>query len=152
MDNTELIFRPSIREDAQAQRRVREWIAALRSGKYEQCGGRLHLEGDGFCCLGVLLDQIDSAAWKLVSNYTHDMAWEYWDDVKGQKTSAAMSLAGNVWKRLHLRDDIGSFNAPDRPEESVEYNDSLTRLNDDGIPFAKIADKIEHDLDAVLAG
>lgn len=111
MDNTELIFKPSIREDAQAQRRVREWIAALRSGKYEQCQGRLHLEADGFCCLGVLLNQVDSAAWKLLS----------------------------------------SFNAPDRPG-NVEYNDSLTRLNDDGIPFAKIADKIEHDLDAVLAG
>lgn len=33
----------------------REWIEALRSGKYEQGKGSLR-DGDKFCCLGVLCD------------------------------------------------------------------------------------------------
>lgn len=33
-----------------------ELIAALRSGKYEQCAGRLHDEEGGYCCLGVASD------------------------------------------------------------------------------------------------
>lgn len=32
-----------------------KWVAALRSGEYEQGKGRLR-EGDKFCCLGVLCD------------------------------------------------------------------------------------------------
>jgi hypothetical protein len=32
-----------------------KWVAALRSGKYEQCSGSLHRDG-GYCCLGVLWD------------------------------------------------------------------------------------------------
>jgi len=31
-----------------------KWINALRSKKYEQCQSRLHIEDDGYCCLGVL--------------------------------------------------------------------------------------------------
>lgn len=30
-----------------------QWIAALRSGSYDQCIGRL-TDGTGYCCLGVL--------------------------------------------------------------------------------------------------
>lgn len=32
---------------------ARKWVAALRSGKYEQTTGTLR-RGDAFCCLGVL--------------------------------------------------------------------------------------------------
>ena len=39
-----------------------QWIAALRSGKYEQGKGRLR-EGDKFCCLGVACDLTDPDAW-----------------------------------------------------------------------------------------
>ena len=34
---------------------VKLWVAALRSGEYEQAQGQLW-SGDGFCCLGVLCD------------------------------------------------------------------------------------------------
>lgn len=33
-----------------------KWIAALRSGEYTQCTGRLRRKEVGFCCLGVLTD------------------------------------------------------------------------------------------------
>ncbi len=32
----------------------RQWVAALRSGDYEQTDGFLYSEGEGFCCMGVL--------------------------------------------------------------------------------------------------
>jgi hypothetical protein len=35
-----------------------KWIAALRSGKYEQARSALHQEGKGMCCLGVLCDVV----------------------------------------------------------------------------------------------
>ena len=31
-----------------------KWLKALRSGEYEQCEGQLHIQDDGYCCLGVL--------------------------------------------------------------------------------------------------
>ena len=38
------------------------WVAALRSGKYEQGRGALRT-GDTYCCLGVACDLIDPIAW-----------------------------------------------------------------------------------------
>ena len=40
-----------------------KWLAALRSGKYEQGFGALKTPS-GHCCLGVLCDVIDPTAWK----------------------------------------------------------------------------------------
>lgn len=40
---------------------MKEWIAALRSGKYKQVKGRLKTD-DGFCALGVLRD-VQGARW-----------------------------------------------------------------------------------------
>jgi len=34
----------------------REWVAKLRSGKYEQGRGRLRSKDDQYCCLGVLCE------------------------------------------------------------------------------------------------
>ena len=42
-----------------------KWVNALRSGKYKQTRGNLQ-DGDGFCCLGVLCDLVDSEAWEEV--------------------------------------------------------------------------------------
>lgn len=41
-----------------------KWVAALRSGEYEQTTGTLRdVDGHGFCCVGVLADVLDTAAW-----------------------------------------------------------------------------------------
>lgn len=46
-----------------------KWIAALRSGQYEQ-GQSFLRNGDKYCCLGVLCDIIDSSKWTVDSfNY-----------------------------------------------------------------------------------
>ena len=39
-----------------------KWIAALRSGKYQQSWGALR-GYDGYCCLGVLCDVADPEGW-----------------------------------------------------------------------------------------
>jgi hypothetical protein len=41
---------------------LKEWITALRSGKYEQTQGHLR-NGDSYCCLGVLCDVVDPKGW-----------------------------------------------------------------------------------------
>lgn len=45
-----------------------KWIAALRSGEYQQGTAQLmqdHPDGYKFCCLGVLCDIIDKEGWDL---------------------------------------------------------------------------------------
>lgn len=42
-----------------------KWIQALRSGKYEQTKGTLHVQDNGYCCLGVLCDVFDSSRWHI---------------------------------------------------------------------------------------
>lgn len=45
--------------------RLEEWIAALRSGKYQQGYGQLR-EFDSYCCLGVACDLYDATGWESV--------------------------------------------------------------------------------------
>ncbi len=46
-----------------------QWIAALRSGKYEQGQGALR-DGDSFCCLGVLCDLFPGSTWSRTADDT----------------------------------------------------------------------------------
>jgi hypothetical protein len=44
----------------------KQWLEALRSGKYQQGNGRLRSSRDGvdrFCCLGVLCDLLEPESW-----------------------------------------------------------------------------------------
>ncbi len=50
-----------------------EWVAALRSGKYEQGIGTLRSEsGKRFCCLGVLCDILEPEGWELTPHNITD--------------------------------------------------------------------------------
>lgn len=46
-----------------------KWIAALRSGKYEQVRGTLRTEGNHMCCLGVLCDVVEPERWLLIDDH-----------------------------------------------------------------------------------
>lgn len=50
-------------EEEVKKQRLRTWVAALRSGKYEQARGALHPTTDTFCCLGVACDVYASDRW-----------------------------------------------------------------------------------------
>lgn len=100
----------------------RAWVEALRSGKYQQCKGRLN-NGAGFCCLGVACDLIDSGAW--VESEMTDGAFEY----QGE----ANVLPWMVEQMYAMKSNVGNYS----------YHASLTELNDDGADFKTIADVIE---------
>lgn len=93
------------------------WIAALRSGEYQQGKGHLR-DGSAFCCLGVLCDPAAKAG---VGNWYGNT----FDNC--QKV-----LPENVMKWSGLTTSNG-----------VISGDTLANLNDGGMSFTDIADVIE---------
>jgi hypothetical protein len=109
----------------------KQWIKALRSGKYTQGKGCLH-NTDGFCCLGVAAKEFltdDVVVAEVTDKYDIDYAsWSY-------DTEPEMA-PDYVMKALGLYDNNGSS----------KTNDDLmmlTHLNDDDSTFEQIADIIE---------
>lgn len=51
-----------------------KWVAALRSGKYEQGQKRLRSDDDKYCCLGVLCDVINPNVWRR-HEFTNEFMW-----------------------------------------------------------------------------
>jgi hypothetical protein len=127
------IFTPSIKTNEAAQKRVRQWVRALRSGKYEQGSAYLrHVRSaePTFCCLGVFCDLQDPAAW--FDDSQHPLGLQ-----------DQLSARGRLLLRL-----------------SVPGQKELVTLNDgnedatppvDAVDFKAIAKRIEHDLKERLA-
>lgn len=107
-----------------------KWVAALRSGKYDQGQAALktaakpHLDknqnivqGETFCCLGVLCDVVDPTAWTLSGETAHPLAEE------------GMS---------YLKNGLGLGGCTGKIQEK------LVKMNDSGLhTFSAIADYIE---------
>ena len=92
------------------------WLEALRSGRYKQDRGKLRTE-NGFCCLGVLCDVIDSNSWDWFE--LPDGGKSY---IHGNDTSYVTSMKyGNC----------------------ELYQIELSNMNDRGKSFSEIADYIE---------
>ncbi len=107
-----------------------QWIAALRSGEYRQGEGKLR-DGGNYCCLGVLCDIVDPGAWE-DDTFFYDGRY-----VGGSLPgSIALSTLGEAGPFPNV-DGILPFE--DRTNSVV----SLAMLNDDGMPFDRIADIIE---------
>ena len=106
--------------------RQREWIEALRSGKYEQ--GRMYLNlGGKFCCLGVACD-ISKEALQLnvgVSKLRNGKEVNSYNDINGSLSSEVIKYFSFVMKE----------------EEGLNR---LTYMNDSvGKTFEQIADIVE---------
>ena len=99
----------------------KEWLAALRSGDYEQ-GKMLLCNVDAFCCLGVLWDQTDNW-WQMED--MHDGSQQHWAP-PGYPPNSRTPLP------VALVDQ----------EAQVE----LSTMNDRGDTFPQIADWIEKNL------
>lgn len=102
------------------------WVAALRSGVYEQAKGTLRNEaGTKFCCLGVYCE------------------------VKGFKRFRSESYVdgeGQVFGG-YLRESLGEFDANADPALARrEFQYVVVDMNDEGKTFAEIADFIEANL------
>lgn len=105
------------------KRSVKLWLEALRSGKYEQGKDQL-VEGqpgeERYCCLGVACAVYNKHHKKKVDLYSGEQF--------------ALRMDKKVVKQwLGLRTTLGHCNA----------GYTLTRLNDRGTSFSKIADIIE---------
>ncbi len=96
-----------------------KWIAALRSGEYEQAKGSLY-DGTGYCCLGVLC----RIAGESVGAPNRRMY---------PKEEFALSVG--------LVDEQGTL-----PQRGPRGIGCLANLNDEGFSFEKIADIIEEQL------
>lgn len=103
-----------------------KWVAALRSGKYEQGKFALRNHDNKFCCLGVLCDIIDNNKWK---------TFEKPNSAKGNYPYTYNGYTGVlnsiIMEEIKMKD---------------EDQEKLAIMNDDGKSFAEIADWIEENL------
>lgn len=121
------------------------WVAALRSGKYEQGNGLLHYESSdagpngAYCCLGVLCDLLSPEGWETgESRRDTEQVFQWRDPVGGEDPDPAYppSSEGDVPVQTCIR--IGL---------SHQDMNALIRMNDkDERTFAQIADYIETNL------
>ncbi len=107
-----------------------KWVAALRSGEYQQ--GRERLCGSGaFCFLGVLTDL-----------YIRETGMGHWDgdylatfkDKDGFREATELPSAVMIWADIQTAAPYAYT-----PNGTVD----LIEANDAGVPFPKIADIIE---------
>ena len=99
-----------------------QWIAALRSGKYEQGTGYLESSDGQFCCLGVLCAIAPNANNR--------------ERIRG----LTLEDQHSVFKWAGLKDPQGQVYVDDNPR-------LLTDLNDSGTDFKTIADIIEKNIE-----
>lgn len=102
-----------------------KWIAALRSGEYEQGRNYLRTGTGKYCCLGVLCNLIDPTKWdRDVNNSLESTPYDY-DGSIGYPSPKTIKVSGL---------DDG-------------YCDILTGMNDvSKLSFNQIADWIEENL------
>lgn len=133
-----------------------KWVAALRSGRYEQARGKLRVgwEGkEGYCCLGVLCEvAIESGLEVRTMTYTEGDVWE---EVTRYSTENWESAPHDpIWEGAYLPDGVREWAGLSEPDPTVrginvDYPDdenTLAGLNDSGLSFERIADIIEQNL------
>ncbi len=105
------------------RRLVAAWVAALRSGEYAQTKKRLH-DRNGYCCFGVLCEVFD--------RFYPNVLRRYWEDDRENINGSFCYIPDIVRNAVGLRNRYGNTG-----------NSTLWTMNDDGTPFAAIADLIE---------
>jgi hypothetical protein len=110
-----------------------KWVAALRSGKYQQGTGALN-SNNRFCCLGVLCDISGVGAWSADFNGTfYIIPDDQFED------SSDIYLPHGVMEWAEMDDAEGYVGFDTSPGPS-----HLTGMNDSGMTFEEIADVIEN--------
>lgn len=121
----------------------KEWVAALRSGKYSQTSGVLYDGDNAYCCLGVLCD--------IYAKKMKKKAFIYGDFALGTKNTG-LGQYGLLPQIVMKWAELNQF-ATDEYDCSTDIRSgkannakTLASLNDDGMSFEKIADIIEERL------
>lgn len=125
------------------------WVNALRSGDYNQATGKLRTP-EGFCCLGVLTDlyaKEKNKEWIFKDeSQTTLPSFEYYTF---EQSHDFLPMSVQIWAGLESNCPLVMIKNEDFQEE---YGDDeyilqeLSELNDDNLPFCKIADLIESQL------
>lgn len=121
---------------------MQKWLDALRSGKYAQAKNQLY-DGNGFCCLGIA-DKVCFNAYFEPGTYGG-----YFDD-----EDQSSSLSAHRARKLGLLKSVSQTEVDfvlskyvevESLDDSATLNrqDVLMRLNDEGYSFEEIADAIE---------
>jgi hypothetical protein len=110
------------------------WIAALRSGKYQQTTGRLR-DSNGFCCLGVLCDLSAKAG---IGRWDADLP--NWFDTGGAGESVVLPQAVVDWAGM------ASYSPEIDLVALATYNDGDAQNEIKPHSFTEIADLIEKHL------
>jgi hypothetical protein len=97
------------------------WVAALRSGDYQQAKGRLRASNNSFCCLGVLCNLHAMARPEFAQHEKRKLSYD------GDKELPSLRVRN--WSGV-----------------SVGEMHRLAELNDYGRSFGEIADFIERTL------
>jgi hypothetical protein len=119
-----------------------KWIAALRSGKYEQSSERLR-SVSGYCCLGVLCDlyaQEHNTQWEFRGNEeTNLQPQDYWyfGDESEYLPESVMDWAGLKVPNPSVRID---------DEDNCYYEDQIANVNDSGYTFNDLSKLIQEQL------
>lgn len=121
-----------------------KWVEALRSGDYMQGQDYLldieGLEGNRYCCLGVLCDLYAQAHELEFSESTR----ERFKDCNPDGSSMELpSLKVIEWAGLTAHDPMVEYSKDDEDDEGKW---SLSHINDSGHTFKQIADVIEAQL------
>jgi hypothetical protein len=113
---------------------MKEWVEALRSGKYVQSKQALRSSGcdNGFCCLGVLCEISGLHGWEATKNSADMHVWLY------NGTADYLPTDVKDWAGLQ------SENPKIYNDEVSHHVYILSNLNDlEGYDFDAIADLIE---------
>lgn len=126
-----------------------KWLAALRSGEYEQTEGRLH-DKVGYCCLGVLCDLYTKEVgghWEQVDTGSH--TFSFYDGVE-TPADGFPTLAVCEWAGLPNNNPSVTLEVPDDWEDRPvggKIIASLSETNDElGCTFGMIANIVEEQL------
>lgn len=122
-------------------RPVRLWIRALRSGRFEQGTGVLHQDGkdDRYCCLGVAcVVYNEHHRSNRLEVTTEDYNDQPLDEIEYDGETEMLPDRVRDW--LGLGDKSGSHRYPN--VHGVLDYEELTTMNDDGVTFDEIADRI----------
>jgi len=107
-----------------------EWVAALRSGEYQQGSGYLRDLDGKYCCLGVLCD-IAVKRGVIPDPSTNAYAFKYGG---GPADDVYLPVAVMEWAGLDATN-------PTVPHEGEQ--EKLSAINDNYHPFTEIADLID---------
>jgi hypothetical protein len=113
---------------------TKEWLTALRSGKYKQTSGSLYnIQDQGYCCIGV------AARIKYPLHYLKNKINKSAGNLQGNKKSIC---SDTKYKLSKIPQELkGSVNANNFVSQLVNLND------DKGYSFEEIAEWIEENVE-----